>query len=73
VDGCFWHGCEKHFKLPKSNRSFWKKKINSNIKRDVEVNRFLRGKGWKVIRLWEHDVKKPGKVLSRIKRNLLKP
>jgi DNA mismatch endonuclease (patch repair protein) len=56
IDGCFWHGCRKHFKLPTSNEEFWRKKIERNIRRDREVTRSLRRDGWRVIRVWEHDL-----------------
>lgn len=58
IDGCFWHKCPKHYKEPKSNKKFWLEKINKNVKRDKEVNKKLRKDGWRVIRVWEHDVKK---------------
>ena len=57
VDGCFWHGCKKHFKAPNTNRGFWHKKIQSNMNRDKAVSLELRRSGWKVIRIWEHQVK----------------
>lgn len=55
VDGCFWHGCREHKRMPKSNTEFWKAKIGSNVQRDIETNRVLREAGWIVIRIWEHD------------------
>ena len=58
VDGCFWHKCPKCYKAPSSNKKFWKKKIERNIRRDKKVNRILRKEGFKVIRIWEHDIKK---------------
>lgn len=56
VDGCFWHGCPKHATKPKNNAAFWRKKIARNIERDREVFRFLRQAGWRVVRIWEHDL-----------------
>jgi len=53
VDGCFWHGCPRHFRLPETNRDFWKRKIERNRKRDREVTRKLINMGYRVIRLWE--------------------
>jgi len=58
VDGCFWHGCKKHFTIPTTNRKFWLKKIQNNMKRDKTVSSELRKSGWKVVRVWEHEVKK---------------
>lgn len=64
VDGCFWHGCKKHFKQPTSNINFWRRKISKNMQRDRRVVRTLRARGWKVIRVWEHDVmENPAKLL----------
>jgi DNA mismatch endonuclease, patch repair protein len=57
VDGCFWHGCPKHCRIPKSNEEYWVTKINQNKKRDYKVTKELRGKNWTVIRLWEHELK----------------
>ena len=56
IDGCFWHGCPKHYVNPKSNIGYWIPKINRNIERDKEVNRHLESNGWKIIRLWEHSI-----------------
>ena len=57
IDGCFWHGCSKCFVTPKSNRSFWLKKIQKNKLRDQKVSRQLRYKGWRVLRLKEHRLR----------------
>jgi DNA mismatch endonuclease, patch repair protein len=57
IDGCFWHGCPKHFVSPQTNASFWKKKIVSNVERDAKVNQDLRRSGWLVIRVWEHEIR----------------
>ena len=71
VDGCFWHGCPKCYTRPKTNRKFWDKKRTDNMARDKRVTRQLRGRGWKVIRIWQHSLKKSPKVcLNRIHRAL---
>ncbi|MEI9989019.1 MAG: very short patch repair endonuclease [Rhizomicrobium sp.] len=57
VDGCFWHGCPDHAVEPKTNRLFWRDKIDKNKKRDDRATDELRALGWKVIRIWEHDIK----------------
>lgn len=59
VDGCFWHGHEgcKYFRLPKSNTLFWKAKITRNIERDMETTQALKDFGWKVIRIWECELR----------------
>lgn len=57
VDGCFWHKCPECFIKPKTNKKFWKEKLEGNVKRDKKVNYLLRKGGWKVLRLWEHEIK----------------
>ena len=57
VDGCFWHACPIHSTRPATNAKFWRKKIESNIRRDKEVNRQLEELGWSVIRIWEHEIR----------------
>ena len=59
VNGCFWHGHEgcKYFRLPKSNIEFWKEKIERNIERDRESMQALLDLGWKVIRVWECELR----------------
>jgi DNA mismatch endonuclease (patch repair protein) len=72
VDSCFWHGCKKHFKQPATRVDFWKLKIERNKKRDKEVNLFYRRSGWKVIRIWEHELKKnPIRTIQKL-LNVLK-
>lgn len=58
IDGCFWHKCPKCFRLPKTNKEFWKKKIDDNFRRDKEITLNYRGVGWSVKRIWTHDLKK---------------
>jgi len=57
VDGCFWHGCRKCNRIPKSRISFWQSKIRNNKKRDKKYNLLLRKSGWIVFRIWEHELK----------------
>lgn len=58
VDGCFWHNCRKHRSIPVSNRDFWKQKLDRNATRDRLVNRTLRNRGWRVVRIWQHELAK---------------
>lgn len=58
VDGCFWHKCPKCFIFPDTNNKFWSNKIKENIKRDKKINEELISDGWKVLRFWEHQIKK---------------
>ncbi len=56
VDSCFWHGCKQHLRMPSSNKRYWSKKIRRNIERRKQVNQTLRSEGWRVVRLWEHNL-----------------
>jgi DNA mismatch endonuclease (patch repair protein) len=56
VDGCFWHGCPIHATWPKQNAAFWRTKILGNKVRDRLVDRTLRKAGWRVVRVWEHEL-----------------
>jgi DNA mismatch endonuclease (patch repair protein) len=66
VDGCFWHGCPKHANMPANNRPFWKKKLTGNKQRDRYVTRQLRRQGWRVVRIWEHELAQ-GRSQSRVR------
>jgi DNA mismatch endonuclease (patch repair protein) len=66
VDGCFWHGCRWHCRMPKSRQGFWTPKIARNKARDHEVGKLLRERGWRVLRIWEHSLREPGKVVARL-------
>ena len=70
VDGCFWHGCPKHGTQPAGNRTFWKNKFARNKARDVLVTRTLRSQGWRVLRIWEHELarKNEARLLRRLQR-----
>jgi len=70
VDGCFWHGCPKCYRRPKTNKKFWDTKRETNRARDRKVNRELRRLGWSVIRIFEHELKNPRTTLVRIKKAL---
>lgn len=56
LDGCFWHGCPKHFVLARRNRGFWLTKLRENVSRDRQQTIWLESRGWRVLRYWEHDV-----------------
>jgi DNA mismatch endonuclease (patch repair protein) len=55
VDGCFWHGCPDHGCQPRTNASYWSRKISLNKNRDRIVDQNLTAIGWRPIRVWEHD------------------
>jgi len=68
IDGCFWHGCPKHCRLPKSNRKYWADKIDRNKARDKIIKKYLKNKEWNVLRFWEHElnVKKYQKIPKKL-------
>ena len=72
VDGCFWHCCPvpRHSPVPKTRRAWWKAKLDRNKARDREVNRELKRSGWKVLRIWEHEIRHGCRVIKRILRAL---
>jgi DNA mismatch endonuclease Vsr len=68
VDGCFWHGCPKHATRPKTRAAFWQEKITGNKARDRRVNSALRKRGWTVVRVWEHELRRrdEAKLIRRL-------
>ncbi|QTO43638.1 DNA mismatch endonuclease Vsr [Burkholderia latens] len=69
VHGCFWHrheGC-RLARLPKSRLDFWRPKLDANAKRDKEVELRLAELGWKVLTIWECEVKEGAALASRIR------
>lgn len=78
VNGCFWHGHEdcKYFRLPKSNVEFWKEKIGRNIERDRESMQALLDLGWKIIRVWECELRNKANredTLNKIYKSITSP
>jgi DNA mismatch endonuclease (patch repair protein) len=55
VDGCYWHGCPDHFRVPKANADYWSSKIMANVERDRDTDARFRAEGWTVLRYWEHE------------------
>ena len=80
VDGDYWHGNQWRLRGHKSlagqmgkvhNRDYWLAKIMGNMERDRRINRILRKSGWKVIRIWESQLKKsPEKAANRVEKTL---
>ena len=57
IDGCFWHACPRcRRRMPHTRYDFWKAKIEGNRLRDNRTGRFLKKQGYRVMRVWEHDV-----------------
>lgn len=74
VNGCFWHaheGC-KYFVLPDNNKEFWEEKLFRNRERDFEKKIQLEKLGWKVITIWECELKKDKieETLENLKQKL---
>lgn len=68
MDGCFWHRCPAHGRIPKSRVKFWRAKLSRNVERDRESRAALRVMGITVWSVWEHDLKLD--LVSRTRRNL---
>jgi DNA mismatch endonuclease (patch repair protein) len=66
VDGCFWHGCPAHGRLPQTNAGFWSAKVGRNRTRDARNDAALFAAGWDVVRVWEHE--DPVAVADRVER-----
>lgn len=72
VHGCFWH---RHARCrqattPKSRVAFWKAKFRRNVERDGETRRALRRLGWRVLVVWECELRKPEKLEGRLRKFL---
>lgn len=70
VDGCFWHGCPWHCRMPKTRTQFWNPKIARNRQRDRSVRLLLKSKGWRVLRIWEHALRDGPRVREQIQAAL---
>lgn len=74
VNGCFWHGHEgcRYFVWPKNNAEFWTEKITGNILRDKRNREILVNQGWRVIEIWECELKKSSvqETLDRLVQEL---
>ncbi len=55
VDGCFWHACPEHGRIPHSNNGWWREKLAGNAARDRDTDERLSVNGWRVVRVWEHE------------------
>lgn len=75
VDGCFWHGCPACGKARDDMSQAWRAKIRANAERDHRVTALLESQGWRVIRLWEHEVNaksRLGPTAKRLAERILK-
>jgi len=70
VHGCFWHRhpkCKFAY-VPKSRAEFWQKKFQSNVERDIAVQKQLRSSGWRIVVVWECEIKNPVRLAARLGR-----
>ncbi len=73
VDGCFWHFHQdcRDGKIPQKNRDYWEPKLKKNKKRDEQNSKALAELGWKILTIWECDIKKDfSKILEFLGINL---
>ncbi|HEX3880109.1 MAG TPA: DNA mismatch endonuclease Vsr, partial [Bryobacteraceae bacterium] len=72
VHGCFWHGhsCRSGRNRPASNTDYWIAKLNRNVARDSSNRRRLRSLGWRMLVVWECELKDPERLRARIARFL---
>ncbi len=63
VDGCFWHGHDCRNTRPADHAEYWAKKRERNISHDKEVTAMFEQRGWRVIRIWECELKKKNREL----------
>ena len=73
VHGCFWHGhdCSRGSRKPKANADYWAAKLARNVARDRQVIARLTNDGWRVITVWECDLKAPeaaSKLVAEVTR-----
>jgi len=68
VHGCFWHRHPKckYAYNPKSRKTFWQKKFRQNVEQDKKVRKKLTRLGWKVIVIWECEIKNLNKVIRLV-------
>lgn len=68
VDGCFWHGHDCRNTRPSANQEYWEKKRERNVKHDAEVTTMFETRGWRVLRIWECELKRKNEsaLLARI-------
>jgi DNA mismatch endonuclease (patch repair protein) len=73
VHGCYWHRCPTcNLPIPKSNSSFWKTKFEKNVQRDKIKNEQLKELGWRILVIWECEIKENlNKQIDKIRTILL--
>ncbi len=72
VHGCFWHGhdCARGARVPKANREYWQAKIGRNVARDTATLAALKAQGWRVLVVWECQMKERAALSRRLTKFL---
>lgn len=72
VHGCFWHqhSCRFGRVRPSTNSEFWAAKLDGNVERDRRAVRALRRTGWRVVTVWECELRDVDRLSSRLRRLL---
>jgi len=71
IDGCFWHGCPLHYVRPRSRLDHWEGRLRANVDRDRRQTLELESLGWRVMRVWEHEVyENLAEVVQRVRQVL---
>ncbi|WP_197050782.1 very short patch repair endonuclease [Deinococcus sp. YIM 77859] len=68
LHGCWWHGCPTCRRVKPDTRPDWVVKIARNVERDAEVEEALRASGWRVLTVWEHDVRSGKRLQTTAER-----
>ena len=73
IHGCFWHRHQncKYFVVPKTRTEWWLNKINGNVANDKKVRSSLKKDGWKIITIWECELK-PRKITTTLQKLIQK-
>jgi len=68
VHGCFWHGhsCARGARIPKTNAEYWKKKIARNVDRDTDAIANLEASGWRILVIWECEIRNLEELSKRL-------
>jgi DNA mismatch endonuclease (patch repair protein) len=72
IHGCFWHGhaCARGSRIPKTNTEYWTAKVSRNRMRDTKARKHLQSDGWKVLALWECELRNEAAALRKLTRFL---
>ena len=75
INGCFWHGHEicKYFVIPKTRTQWWVEKIGTTVENDIRNNTLLNDQGWRVMKIWECELKSNNReeTLSSLLNNII--